>query len=79
MQQKEQDIALFRYRLIAPVLNESGICQMEYFRKMSKKEFEVPHLGKKKYRAGTLKSWLRSYRSGGFDALLRASCRGHRV
>jgi putative transposase len=64
-----QDIALFRYRLIAPVLNESGICQMEYFRQMSQKEFDVPYLGKKRYGVGTLKSWLRGYRSSGFDAL----------
>ncbi|MEW5950254.1 MAG: DDE-type integrase/transposase/recombinase, partial [Thermodesulfobacteriota bacterium] len=68
-EQDKQDIALFRYRLIAPVLNESGICQMEYFRQMSQKEFEVPHLGKKRYKVGTLKSWLRDYRSSGFDAL----------
>lgn len=66
---KQQDIALFRYRLISPVLNETGICQMEYFRQMSKKEFEVPHLGKKRYKVSALKSWLRGYRNCGFDAL----------
>jgi transposase len=64
---KQQDIALFRYGLIAPVLNEASVCQMEYFRKMSKKD--VPYLGRKKYKAGTFKSWLRDYRDGGFDAL----------
>jgi putative transposase len=68
-EKKHQDIALFRYRLIAPVLNEPSVCQMEYFRKMSQREFEVPHLGQKRYKVGTFKSWLRDYRDGGFDAL----------
>ena len=45
MSDKFQDIALFRYRVIAPVLNETGIGQRRYFRKMSKKEFDVPHFG----------------------------------
>lgn len=66
---KSQDIALFRYRLIASVLNDSGKGQMKYFRRMSKKEFDVPHMGKKTYKSATFKSWLGSYRNGGFDAL----------
>ena len=69
MSDKFQDIALFRYRVIAPVLNETGIGQRRYFRKMSKKEFDVPHLGRTQYKPGTFKNWLRDYRMGGFDAL----------
>ena len=67
---RSQDIALFRYRLIAPVLNETGMGQMVYFRSMSEKEFDVPHLGKTRYKPAAFKKWLRNYRIGGFDALL---------
>lgn len=66
---KQEDIALFRYKIIAPVLHECGLMQGEYFRKKSKQEHEVPHLGKKIYKVPTFKGWLRNYRNNGFDAL----------
>jgi putative transposase len=66
---KQLDIALFRYKLIAPVLNETRGVRMKYFRSKSEQEFEVPHLGRKRYKVGTFKSWLNDYRNGGFDAL----------
>jgi len=66
---KDEDIALFKYRIIAPILNEEGKRKMRYFRKMAKQEHHVPHLGPKHYKADTFKSWLRDYRNGGFDAL----------
>jgi len=66
---RSEDIALFKYRIIAPVLNDSGKRKMRYFRKMAKQEHEVPYLGQKRYEAATFKSWLRDYRNGGFDAL----------
>jgi len=67
---KSQEIALFRYRLIAPVLNETVMEKMAYFRAMSEKEFDVPYLGKTRYKPAAFKKWLRIYRLGGFDALL---------
>jgi putative transposase len=66
---KSLDIALFKYRIIAEIINETGKGQRNYFRKMSKREFDVPHLGKKRFQPETFKSWLRDYRNGGFDAL----------
>jgi len=66
---RSEDIALFKYRIIAPILNEHGKRQMGYFRKMARQEYNVPHLGRKLYKAATFKSWLRDYRNGGFDAL----------
>jgi len=69
MSNKSEDIALFKYRIIAEVLNNTGKGQMKYFREMAKKEHDVPHLGKKRYKAATFKSWLRDYRIGGFDGL----------
>lgn len=44
---KQQDIAIFRYGLIAPVLHRKGQGQGEYFRKMAEQEFDVPGLGAK--------------------------------
>lgn len=66
---KDEKIALFKYRIIASVLNEQGVGQMEYFKKMSEREHDVPYLGIKKYQVPTFKSWLRAYRAGGFEAL----------
>lgn len=66
---QSEDLALFKYRIIAQVLNDGGKGQMRHFRKMAKKEHDVPHLGPRKYRAATFKGWLRDYRIGGFDAL----------
>jgi stalled ribosome alternative rescue factor ArfA len=36
---------------------------------MSKQKHEIPFLGKKKFKAETFKSWLSTYRKGGFEAL----------
>lgn len=67
--EKRTDIALFRYALIAPVIQENVGVQAEYFREISQKYYDVPHLGKKRFKAGTLKFWLKQYRRYGFDAL----------
>lgn len=70
IEKKRQDIALFRYGVIAPVLSENVDVQIEYFRKTAEKELPVPHWGKKKYDPYTFKKWLKQYRHGGFDALI---------
>jgi len=66
---KRTDIALFRYALIAPVIQENVVAQAEYFREVTQKRYEVPHMGEKRFKAGTLKLWLKQYRRYGFDAL----------
>jgi hypothetical protein len=68
-EEKQNEIALFRYRIIATVLNETGIGQMRYFRQMSERVLDVPRLGRKRFKPDTFKGWLRNYRNGGFDAL----------
>lgn len=68
-EEKQSEIALFRYRIIATVLNETGIGQMRYFRQMSERVLDVPRLGRKRFKPDTFKGWLRDYRNGGFDAL----------
>lgn len=67
--QRKKEIALFRYAMIAPVIQENVKVQVEYFRDVSKKEHEVPHIGKRRFKVATLKAWLKQYRRGGFDAL----------
>lgn len=66
---KDEQIALFRYGLIAPVIYKGQIGQIEHFRQASKKKYDVPYLGIKTYKPGTLKSWLKKYREGGFEAM----------
>ncbi|MEK7850751.1 MAG: helix-turn-helix domain-containing protein, partial [Deltaproteobacteria bacterium] len=66
---KKTDIALLRYALIAPVIQENVSVQAKYFREVSQKRYDVPHLGPRRFKAGTLKLWLKQYRKKGFDAL----------
>ena len=67
---RRKKIALFKYGLIAPVLSGNTGLQMKYFKEAAKKEYDVPYIGLRQYKARTFKSWLRRYRIGGFDALM---------
>lgn len=66
---KRKAIALFKYSLIAPVLMDNVTVQISYFREMAQREHDVPHHGRKKYKALTFKKWLQMYRRHGFDVL----------
>jgi putative transposase len=66
---KRTDIALFRYALIAPVIQQNVSAQAEYFRGILGKQYDVPHIGPKRFKFGTLKLWLKQYRRYGFNAL----------
>lgn len=66
---KEDVVAIFRYGLIAPALHMSGKERKKYFLELAGKEFDVPHYGRKKYRADTFRNWLRQYKNGGLDNL----------
>lgn len=68
-QEISQKIGLLRHKIISPVLMESGRSQMEYFRKISNKEFDVPGVGAKKFRPSTMKEWLNLYRKHGFKGI----------
>jgi putative transposase len=65
-----KQIALFRYKLISPVLAEPRRAQNEYFREQAEKEHIFPHYGSKRVKLSTFKSWLRGYRRKGFNALI---------
>ena len=64
-----EKIALKRYQLISPVLAEPARAQNEYFRTQAQREHDFPRYGLKKLSVSTMKSWLRLYRKGGFEAL----------
>lgn len=66
---KDEEIALFKYGIIAQVLHTNDLNQIEFFRQMSKEKHEIPFVGKRKFQAETFKSWLSTYRKGGFEAL----------
>lgn len=64
-----EKIALKRFELISPVLAEPARAQNEYFRKQAEHELDFPRYGLRKVSLSTMKSWLRAYRKGGFEAL----------
>lgn len=68
---EQEDVALFRYGLVAPVVNRTHSEESDaaYFRKVTSSELDVPHQGKKKVKPNTVKAWVSLFRSGGFDAL----------
>lgn len=71
MDEKIQEaIGLLRHKIISPVLMETGRAQMEYFRKASAMEFDVPGFGLRRFRPTTMKSWLCKYKKNGFTGLL---------
>lgn len=65
---KRQDIALFRYKLMAFILDKKVENQMACLRELSRQEHLIPHIGKRKFSLYTLKRWLRKYRRAGFRA-----------
>lgn len=65
-----QEIALFRYGLVAPVIHDENKVKLKYFKEVSAKQYTVPGSGiKKSYSISTLKNWLNLYKNGGVDAL----------
>jgi transposase InsO family protein len=63
-----EEIALFRYGLIAPMLNGQQEPKM-YYQEMEGKFHQVPYYGERKIAAKTMQEWLLHYRNHGFDAL----------
>ncbi len=69
-QKLAESIALLKHQIISPVLMDSNTAQRAYFCLVSKKEFDVPGRGIKRFTAATMKSWLYNYRRRGFQALM---------
>mgnify|MGYP000926508583 CR=1 FL=1 len=70
--EQKMDVALFRFSLIAPLLNNQVDEPNTYLEMISSKVHEVPHYGRREYSAKTIRCWLNSYRQEGLDSLLPA-------
>jgi transposase InsO family protein len=67
-QQEQEAVALFRYGLIAPILNQH--CERKaYLQEICAKKHEMPYYGLKEFSLSTVERWLSEYRRYGFDAL----------
>jgi len=64
-----EQIALFRYGLISPLLNGQVSSAQEYLAEICAKAHDVPYYGRKEFAPKTLQQWLRNYRTGGFASL----------
>ncbi|MCZ0757108.1 IS481 family transposase [Anoxybacillus sp. J5B_2022] len=73
-----QEIALFRYGLIAPLVN-GQVDPKSYVKEVSTRMHAVPHYGEKRIAAKTILDWCTQYKKGGFEALKpkRRADRGH--
>ena len=87
MEQKEKDaikneIALFRYGLIAPVVTDTfeENSQLEYFKKAASKKYIV-NGREEQYKWQTIKDWYLKYKKNGYEALInktRSDCHSSR-
>jgi transposase InsO family protein len=64
-----EQIALFRYGLIAPIISGQVASQKDYLAQVAGVVHQVPCYGPKEYTAKTIDAWLRVYRREGFDGL----------
>jgi transposase InsO family protein len=65
-----EQVALFRYRLISPVLAEPSRVQNKYFGEQAENEHAVPgRAAPRRFAVSTFKRWLKLYRKGSFAAL----------
>lgn len=70
MQEKDREnIALFRYGLIAPLLNDQVASKKDYLAEICSQVHQVPYWGPKEYTPKAVEEWLRLYKKEGFDAL----------
>lgn len=70
---KADAIGLLRHSIISPVLMETGRAQMEYFRQIANRDWDVPGRGLRRYSPLAMKGWLHRYRKFGFAGLVPKS------
>lgn len=69
MTEKEREqVALFRYGLIAPLLN-GQVDPKNYLDELAGKVHSIPYYGERKVAVKTVKEWQLNYRRNGFEAL----------
>lgn len=70
MTEKEREqIALYRFSVISPVLTGQEKNASSYFERVSAQKQQVPVYGEKDYSPKTMNDWLSHYRKLGFDGL----------
>ena len=70
MQEKDREkIALFRYGLIAPILNGQVESKRDYLAEICSRVHHVPYYGAREYKPKTIENWLGIYGKEGFDGL----------
>ncbi|PLR76756.1 IS481 family transposase, partial [Bacillus sp. V3-13] len=68
-EREREQVALFRYGLIAPLLNDQ-VDTKEYLKEVEGKFHSIPYYGERKIAAKTVQEWLLHYRRHGFEALM---------
>ena len=65
---EDDKIAIFKYGIIAPVINDSSINQKKYFEKAAERKYDVPgKIDRVKFHPRTFKKWLHIYRKQGYE------------
>ena len=64
-----EQVAVFRYGLIAPMLHGSVEDRGEYMAEASGKVYQVPYYGATEYSPKTIRAWLSAYQRDGLDGL----------
>ena len=75
MEEHRKAVALFRFEVLAPVLNEPSKRTASRIRVQAAKVWDIPGSSRMRVAEGTIYDWLRLYRSRGFDGLLPKSRR----
>ena len=66
------EFALFRFSLIAPLLNGSVSGSMkEYLESVCARSYQIPGIGMREFAPATVKRWLNEYRKYGLEGLKR--------
>lgn len=72
---KQQELALFRFALIAPLVNETyeAVSKNQYFRDIASKFHTLPDGKIIQFSPATIKKWFLAYKHEGFEALMPKS------
>jgi len=67
---EDDKIAIFKYGIIAPVINDSTMSQKQYFEKAAAREYDFPgKVDRLTFNTRTFKKWLHIYRKEGYEGL----------
>jgi putative transposase len=67
--EQKMEVALFRFGLIAPLLNNQVDDAKAYLEKICSQVHDVPYYGRREYSERTIRRWLWDYRRDNLDGL----------